>query len=66
MKKKTKIRLGREYWHDGWQGISVEENRKVVVLSGSDGFYPLEALAWGGEVRRIDKKPTQTFDALKT
>lgn len=61
MKKYTKIsrardvRLGRRIRHENHEGICSVENGKPVVISGTDGFYPLDILKWGGELLKVNK-----------
>lgn len=55
LKPLLKIVVGREYEHDGMRGIAEVEGKKIIVRSGSDGFYPLEVQKWGGKITEVKK-----------
>lgn len=55
LKPLMKIVIGREYEHDGMRGVAEWEGKKIIVKSGSDGFYPLDVQKWGGTINEIKK-----------
>ena len=47
------IKIGHYYLHDGMQGVAMPTARGIEVSSGSDGYYPIDVLNWGGVISEV-------------